>query len=300
LGLAVDPDGRLAPDARTVRKLLNRDVQALGALPLRRVRPGGWDNVTYRLGASHTVRLPSAGRYVAQVRRETLALELIAPRLPFEVPRTAATGEPGFGYPYPWSVRHWIDGQPPDRRRHGGLAGFGTQLARYLHALWSLPTDGGPLPGADNFYRGGDLRIYAPEVERCLQARGRDPDTVTFAAIWREAERACEIAAPTCWLHGDLAAPNMLLRDGNLAALIDFGQVAVGDPACDLAVFWTLLHGPGRVAFSAALETDDATWARARGWALWKALLVANDRKARPAAAGQAIRTLGELAAVGR
>jgi aminoglycoside phosphotransferase (APT) family kinase protein len=95
------------------------------------------------------------------------------------------------------------------------------------------------------------------------------------------------------WVHGDVTASNLLVRDGRLAAVIDFGCCAVGDPACDLVMAWTFFDDEERRHFRGELGLDDATWARGRGWALWKALLVAADEHSAGVRADAATRRFG-------
>jgi len=147
-------------------------------------------------------------------------------------------------------------------------------LARFLIALQGIDSSEGPTPGAHNFFRGGDLRTYDAETRKAISMLGGRLDSAGTTRIWESALSSKWERAPV-WLHGDVAAGNLLVRDGKLAAVIDFGNMAVGDPACDLAVAWTLFPGDARSTFRAMLPFDDASWARARGWALWKALIVA-------------------------
>ena len=130
---------------------------------------------------------------------------------------------------------------------------------------------GGPLAGAHSFHRGGDLGVYDADTRACLaDLRGTLP-VDRLAAVWDAARESAWDAAPV-WVHGDVAVGNLLVRRGRLSAVLDFGTSAVGDPACDLVIAWTFLPDAAREVFREAVALDDATWARARGWALWKAL----------------------------
>lgn len=240
------------------------------------VLPGGWDNRTFRLGDDLLVRLPSAERYVAQVGKEQRWLPRLAPQLPFPIPAPVAHGRPGAGYPWPWSVYRWIDGTPlvADKADLDRLA---VDLATFLAALRAVDVAGAPVAGAQNFHRGGDLSVYDGETRAAIAALRSDIDGTSATAVW-EAALSTRWQRPPVWVHGDIAAGNLLMRDGRLAAVIDFGSAAVGDPACDLAIAWTAFAGSSRSRFRAAVGLDAATWARARGWTLWKALITCAGR----------------------
>jgi aminoglycoside phosphotransferase (APT) family kinase protein len=152
------------------------------------------------------------------------------------------------------------------------LPEFAAALAQFLVALQHIDPAGGPPPGAHNFFRGGSLTVYNAETRNSILALNGRIDTGLAAEVWETAINAKWRGRPV-WVHGDVAAGNLLLKQGRLNAVIDFGSSGVGDPACDLTIAWTLLSGPSRGAFRTALALDSAAWARARGWALWKALI---------------------------
>jgi aminoglycoside phosphotransferase (APT) family kinase protein len=253
-------------------------------LPVTPVEISGWDNRTFRLGDAMSVRLPSAGVYVAAVAKEHEWLPRLAPLLPRPVPEPLALGAPGLGYPWPWSVRRWIAGRPAAPGRIGDPVAFARDLAAFLRALNRVDPAGGPLAGAHSFHRGGDLRVYDAETRATAEALGDRFDADRVLAVWESALAATWTGRPV-WFHGDVAAGNLLVDgSGRLTAVIDFGTSGVGDPACDLVVAWTLLEGPARTAFREAMAADPATWARGRGWALWKALITVAAAPGSPAA----------------
>lgn len=274
-------DDRLDISDATVRALLRRDAVDLADLPLERLVPGGWDNRSFRLGDGYVLRFPAAARYAAQVAREARWLPVLAPKLPLAVPQTVCTGCPGFGYPFPWAVRRWIEGTVagPEQARDPA---FAATLADGLTALQGVPSEGGPAPGVENFHRGGELRVYRGETAAALDRIGASG--AGGASVWATAE-AADAAGQPRWVHGDVAPSNLLLRRRRLVALIDFGQMAVGDPACDLTIAWTFFEGPARQVFMARMDASEADWARARGWALWKAAITLAGGK--PAPPGQ-------------
>ena len=167
---------------------------------------------------------------------------------------------------------HWIPGEPASAGTIGDLTTFAVDLAAFLVALRGVDATTGPAAGTHNFFRGGPLEVYADETLRAVDTLGGAVPRDAALAVW-EAAMATTWRADPVWVHGDVAAGNLLVRDGQLAAVIDFGSSGVGDPACDTVIAWTLLSGASRAAFRAALRLDEATWARGRGWALWKALI---------------------------
>ncbi|GAB2672839.1 aminoglycoside phosphotransferase family protein [Saccharopolyspora gloriosae] len=243
-----------------------------GGLPVTPVEVDGWDNRTYRLGERMTVRLPTAPEYEAAIHKEHHWLPLLAPSLPVAIPEPLAKGEPGCGFPRSWSIRRWLDGATAAPGRIADLTSFAVSVAEFLSALHRIDASGGPPPGAHNFHRGAPPAHYDGETRAALAELDGRIDVDAVAAVWDAALDSTWGGDPV-WFHGDVAVGNLLVRDGRLSAVIDFGSCGVGDPACDLVIAWTLFTGASRDAFRAAVGLDDATWARARGWALWKALI---------------------------
>jgi aminoglycoside phosphotransferase (APT) family kinase protein len=259
-------------DASLVRRLVTTQFPHWAHLPIRPVEPGGWDNRTFHLGEEMTARLPSAAAYALQVEKEHRWLPRLAPHLPLPIPVPLAMGQPADRYPWHWSVYRWLDGEIATSERIADLQQFARDLAHFLVALYRIDPSGGPPPGPHNFFRGGPLTVYDGETRKAIAALEGAIDTDAATAVWEEA-LAAEWRDSPVWVHGDVAAGNLLVEQGRLSAVIDFGTSGVGDPACDLAIAWTLFTGESREVFRAALPLDDATWARGRGWTLWKALI---------------------------
>jgi aminoglycoside phosphotransferase (APT) family kinase protein len=284
-------------DVALVRKLIATQFPQWANLPIRPVAFGGWDNRTFHLGDEMTVRLPSAEGYAAQVAKEQRWLPWLAPQLPLPIPAPLAMGVPSEAYPWHWSVYRWIEGEHATHDRITDLAAFAAALGQFLHALQQVDATGGPPAGEQSFYRGGSLTVYDAETRRALALLDGKIDTVLAHEIWETALRT-EWQGPPAWVHGDVAAGNLLVKDGRLHAVIDFGCSAIGDPACDLVIAWTFLSGESRAAFRSALPLDDGTWARGRGWALWKALIVVSGiAQTTPLETSKAQRTIDELLA---
>ncbi|MEV0611208.1 aminoglycoside phosphotransferase family protein [Polymorphospora rubra] len=291
------PDGRAGIDAALVRHLIAAQFPQWSDLPVAPVEVDGWDNRTYRLGDDMTVRLPTAAGYVPAVAKENEWLPRLAPALPVAVPPVLAIGEPAAGYPFPWSVRGWLPGETADRARIDDLPGFAVAVAGFVRALHRCDTTGGPAAGEHSFWRGAPPTHYDGQTRRCLAALAGYVDTAHAAAVW-DAALASPFTGVPVWFHGDIASGNLLAVDGKLAAVIDFGTSGVGDPACDLVIAWTMFSGASRVAFREAVDLDDGTWARARGWALWKALLVMTESlDTDPERVGVNERVVGEVLA---
>lgn len=260
-------------DAALVRRLFAGQFPQWGSLPVEPVELDGWDNRTFRLGEQLSMRLPSAAAYASQVQKEHRWLPRLAPHLPLPIPAPVAMGAPSHGYPWHWSVYRWIDGAPATSERIADLRQFATALGRFLVALGHVDPTDGPRPGPHNFHRGGPLATYDRQTRAAIADLHGRIDTEAATAAW-EAALAASWHGPPVWFHGDVSYGNLLVVDGRLRAVIDFGTSGVGDPACDMAIAWTLFEGGSRLAFRAAVAADDAMWARGRGWTLWKALIV--------------------------
>jgi aminoglycoside phosphotransferase (APT) family kinase protein len=263
-------------DAGLARRLVDRQFPQWAGLPISPVEVDGWDNRTFRLGPELTVRLPSGAWYAQQVAKEQRWLPVLAPQLPLPIPEPVAQGSPDEGYPYPWSVYRWLEGELAAGAEIDDLEAFATDLAGFLRALARVDPTGGPAPGEHNFFRGGPLATYEQETLDAIDALGEAIPRAGVERVWADAMATRWERAPV-WLHGDVAATNLLVRDGRLGAVLDFGTSGIGDPACDIAIAFTFLSGAARERFRAELGADDGTWARGRGWSLWKALITLRD-----------------------
>jgi aminoglycoside phosphotransferase (APT) family kinase protein len=271
-------DGRGGIDAGLVRRLVKAQFPQWADLPVEPVKTDGWDNRTYRLGSSMTVRLPSAAAYAPAVDKEEEWIPRLAPFLPVPVPELLGKGVPGEGYDFHWSVRRWLVGEASSLERISDLTAFAVGVGEFLLALQACDATGGPVPGGHNFHRGGPPAYNDSETRAALVALDGQVDVAAAREVW-EAALASSFNGPPVWFHGDIASGNLLVRDGELSAVIDFGTSGVGDPACDLVIAWTMFSGASREAFRRTVDADAGTWARARGWALWKALIVMADGK---------------------
>ena len=284
-------------DVSLVRRLVAVQFPQWADLPIKPVEASGVDNRTFHLGEDMAVRLPSGPWYALQVEKEQKWLPKLAPLLPLPIPVPLAMGLPAEGYPWHWSVYRWLGGETASSERIADLRQFATELAQFLVALQRIDATGGPLPGRHNFFRGGPLTVYDAETRQAIAALDGKIDTDATSEVWEVALKATWRGSPV-WFHGDVAGGNLLVKEGRLSAVIDFGISGVGDPSCDLAIAWTFFGGESRDAFRAALQLDDATWARGRGWALWKALItLAGHTDTNPLEAGRARRVIDEVLA---
>ena len=272
MGKNLHVDGRAGIHAGLVKRLVAAQFPEWDDLHIAPVAVDGWDNRTYRLGDEMTVRLPTAEGYAPAIDKEHRWLPVLAPLLPIAVPMPLAKGVPGEGYPFNWSIRGWLEGETSSLDRIDDMCGFAASVAGFLRALQRVNGTDGPRAGAHSFYRGAWPGHYDEETLRSLTILEGRIDTERAAAVW-EAALEATWHGPPVWFHGDIASGNLLVRDGRLVAVIDFGTSGVGDPACDLVIAWTMFSADSRETFRRAVDQDSATWARARGWALWKALI---------------------------
>src|SRR5258708_10980104 len=270
-------DGGATPliiDETLVRALVSDQFAKWAHLPIRRVARGGWDNRSFQLGDDMVVRLPSAAPFAAQVEKEQRWLPVLASSLSYPIPTPLGLGTPARGYPWKWSIYRWLGGENVEPTSVADSTAFATDVAAFLAELHRIEATEGPQPGPHNFYRGGTLSTYDAEVRESIGRLESQIDTDAATAMWESAIRTVWVGTPI-WVHGDISLGNLLMLDGRLTGVLDFGSLAVGDPACDLSIAWTVFRGEARRAFRARLQFDAGTWLRARAWVLWKALIVA-------------------------
>ncbi|WP_055697342.1 aminoglycoside phosphotransferase family protein [Streptomyces silaceus] len=270
-------------DAGLVRRLLAEQFPQWAGLPVAPVPRPGMDNATFRLGDDLSVRLPGHSRWIGQVEREQRWLPWLAPRLPLTVSTPVAQGRPGQGYPFPWSVYRWLEGEVATTDGLADPVRTATELGAFVRALQKADPTDGPAPNLSNAFRGERVGTECDSLAADSLVRAKIAkldgivDTGAVTAVWEAALAAPAWDRDPVWLHGDLATGNLLAVDGHLSAVIDFGTLAVGDPACDLIPAWMFLPPSARDAFRAAVDMDEATWARARGLALAGSLPVPDD-----------------------
>ena len=261
-------DDELETDASLVGRLLAAQFTHWADLPIEPVQSSGTDNAIYRLGDDMAVRLPRIHWATGQPELEHEWLPRLAPHLPLAIPVPLAQGAPGEGYPWQWSIHRWLGGETATLERIADPDSFAKELAEFVTALQRIDAKDGPPAG-----RGVPLAMRDAPTRAAIEELHGMVDTDAMTAMWDAALQIPEWNGPDVWIHGDLAPGNLLVVDGRLSAVIDFGCLGVGDPACDAIVAWNLLTAETRNAYRAALRVDDDTWDRGRGWALSVALI---------------------------
>jgi aminoglycoside phosphotransferase (APT) family kinase protein len=258
-----------------VRALLRAQHPAWAELPIEPVDAAGTEHASFRLGSRMVLRIPRTATAARRLEKEWTWLPRLAPTLPLEVPAPLARGSPGEGLPWSWAVYRWIDGRPAAFRDLTDPVHAAVTLATFVAAMGRIVATDGPPPGEHNFGRGAPLRTRDEATRRAVAELRAEIDESRVLRAWERASSAPTPESAPTWIHGDLLPGNILVRAGAVSAVIDFGGLGVGDPACDLIVAWSLLRGRSRAAFRAALAVDDATWERGRGWALSIGLIAA-------------------------
>jgi aminoglycoside phosphotransferase (APT) family kinase protein len=255
-------------DAGLVQRLLAAQFPQWSDLPLEPLQSSGIDSALYRLGDDKVVRLPRIQAAAGQVDKENQWLPKLAPLVTLPIPVPLAKGTRGEGFPWSWSVYRWIEGETATIERIANLKQAATEMAQFIAALHGIDAAGGPTPGHHNSFRGVPLATRDAATRTAISNLRGTLNEGAMNAAWDAALNAPVWNRPPVWIHGDLQPGNLLIQGGRLNAVIDFGCLGVGDPACDLMVAWNLFNAESREVLRAALKVDEATWARGRGWAL--------------------------------
>ncbi|PZS28878.1 MAG: phosphotransferase [Pseudonocardiales bacterium] len=282
-------------DAGLVRRLLAGQLPQWADLPIAPVVSYGTDHDIYRVGDHLAARLPRIGWATEQAAKEAVWLPRLAPHLPLAIPVPVALGHPAEDYPFDWSVYEWLPGENANATI-GDLAQAAVDLAAFVRALRQVDTSGAhPRPPHG---RGGPLAEGDEQVRRSIAELGDRIDGPAALRSWEESLDAAPWAAADVWVHGDLLPGNLLVVDGRLSAVIDFGGLNVGDPACDLQPAWNVFTSSGRSRFRAELGVDHASWLRGRGWTLYQAVsALPYYWDTNPGIVGQAAHALAEVLA---
>ncbi|MGZ4385445.1 MAG: aminoglycoside phosphotransferase family protein [Gaiellaceae bacterium] len=251
-------------DEPLVRRLLAQQFPEWADRTLSRVEPGGTVHTIFRLGDDLSLRLRRRDGPTEPGSKELEWLPRLAPLLPLEIPVPVVQGRPSREYPWFWDVFTWVEGKTTPVEEIDAV-GAALDLAALVEALQRVDPADAPLG------RGIPLAARDEETRYWLARFDGEP---AVTAEWERALAAPTWDGPPVWHHGDLDVRNWLVRDGRISAVIDWGSMGVGDPACDVMVAWKLHSPDARDAFREALSTDDATWERARGWVLSQAVAV--------------------------
>jgi len=264
-------DEEVEVDDSVVARLLEAQAPDLADLPLSRIEAWGTDHAIFRLGDDLSMRVPKIGWAANQGRKEDRWLGALAPHLPVDVPVPVLVGEPGFGYPYQWYVSPWLDGVNPSPDGQTDLVQLALDLAAFVHALQAVDATGAPEPRGGR--RGGPLAAADSSTREAAEGLRGETDVDALLAVWDAGLAAPVYDGPPLWAHGDLSDGNLLVRNGRLSGVIDWGSSIAGDPAVELMVAWNLFDRPAREAYREALGfVDDAMWVRGRAWAVSAAI----------------------------
>lgn len=258
-----EPRAEVDIDHDLVRSLLSEQHPDLAGLPLIEVG-SGWDNAIFRLGSDLCVRLPRRAASVPLISHEQRWLSEIAPRLTLPIPTPVRIGTPGNRYPWPWSVTPWFTGSTAETLGPEEKPAAARQLGEFLVELHQPAPPDAP----SNPFRGVPLIDRNERMQERLIALDDSVDSKSVGVTWEALISTPPWFAQPVWLHGDLHPMNIVMNDGRVVAVIDFGDLCAGDPATDLAVAWMLFDKPSREEFRRAAQVDADTWLRARAWAL--------------------------------
>jgi aminoglycoside phosphotransferase (APT) family kinase protein len=264
---------QLAVSAGTVRELVGAQFPAWRRLTVRAVKPAGTVNAIFRIGDELVARFPLSPGSAASVRRrlesEVAAARQLAGRTRFATPEPVAIGEPGAGYPLPWTVQTWLPGVTAAEDDPGGSVAFAHDLAEFISGVRAISTGGRVFGGSG---RGGDLRSHDGWMQTCFERSGQLLDVPRLRRIWEAMRQLPRGTAGDVMSHGDLIPGNLIVSAGRLAGILDTGDVAPADPALDLVAAWHLLEDGAREALRGDLSCGDLEWERGRAWAFEQAM----------------------------
>ena len=257
---------------KLVEKLIKEQFPCYSEFKIKIVEKSGHDNRTFHLGEKMSVRLPSRKEYSGQVEKEARWLPIFKDKITINIQSPIKQGKPNKDYPFKWSINEWIEGETVNYKTVKDLNTLAIDIAKFLKELQAIDASEGPKGGLHNYYRGCSLEIYEEETLEAIEKLKNIFDKELLMKIWNKA-RESEYYENGVWIHGDMAINNLLVLNGRLKAVIDFGVLGVGDPACDYVLAWTFFKKDSRRTFLWAINSDRNTINRAKGWALWKALI---------------------------
>ena len=254
-------------DAKAARTIINAQFPEYRSLPLEPIVSGGTDNTMFRLGEALCARFPKREEAVPQIEKEQSWLPQLTP-LPLKIPSPVGRGIASAAFPYAWSVYEWLPGKSLVESTIEDWSETASTLAHFILALQAKDASSAPLAGAQNNYRGVALEKRDELTKAAISGLADEYSEVALRRVWNAALRTPKHAGAPVWLHGDLQGGNILVENGRLSAVIDFGLSGVGDPACDLMVAWSVLPSAARRVFKEGVAVPEDTWKRGLGWAL--------------------------------
>jgi aminoglycoside phosphotransferase (APT) family kinase protein len=268
-------DNEQEVDTALVQSLLKEQCPQWADLELNPILSSGTDNALFRLGNKYVVRIPriewSPGSVSSGVNKEYLWVPQLAQHLKIPISEPVFRGKSNEAYPWPWSITKWNNGHNPDFEKENEYDKLAVDLAYFLNELHSIKLpEVGPLSR-----RGIPLKELDSETKGALKALDDDMDTKPLTLLWEKLSHTPHWDKSPVWMHGDLLPGNILIQNNRLSAVIDFADVGLGDPACDLIVAWSLLNANSRAIFRNHLvNIDEHTWQRGKGWALSIAVII--------------------------
>jgi aminoglycoside phosphotransferase (APT) family kinase protein len=261
-------EGEIDIDTLLVKQLLTEQFPHLANKLLTVVRSTGTVNAIYRLGDDLYVRLPRLEEWAESIDNEWTWLPKLAPHISLTIPKPIVRGKPTNWYPCPWAIYHWIKGSlyQDDLIRDERQVAY--DLVNFILELRSIDSLGAP--------RGGRRPLVELDAETrsAIESSRGVIDTEAVPEAWARSLESTPWDGKPVWIHGDLLKSNLLVQGGRLCAVLDFGGVGIGDPAADVVPAWSVFNKIGRETFRQALDVDDDTWSRARGYALHQALMI--------------------------
>ncbi len=285
-------DGEFFIDDALVRHLVDTQFPQWSSLSMARVASSGTVHTIHRLGSTMAVRLPRHPRFTAALEREAAVLPRLAALLPLPIPEVIAVGEPTNRFPSTWAILRWIDGATAATTDFSNPVAAAARLAEFVGAMQAIDLPGETSPNR----RGGHLAAADAWTRQSIDAVADEFDRATLVGIWESALEARPWDGSAAWIHGDLMPGNLIVSGGELSAVIDFGECAIGNPTVDLIAGWWVFDRSGRNRFREAAGADRDAWSRARGWALSGAVgALAYYRRTNRSFAAMARRTLREV-----
>ena len=290
--MAADP---FAIDTSFATRLVAARFPDRAALPLVPLDTPGTDNEVFRLGERACLRMPRRTSADRQLVKEAEWLPRLAP-LTLEVPKPLELTGPFAPYPFHAAIYEWLPGASALDAPPGDMTAAAQALGRFVAALRERPAEGGPAAGAQNQYRGTPLSLRDGLTRNALARLGDLVDAGRLSRLWTTCLTAPPHPGPDMWLHGDLHGGNLIVRDGALTGVIDFGLLGIGDPAADLIVAWSFLDDATRTVFRETTGAGQDEWRRGQGWALSTAAIALDYyRDTNPVLSGLSLRALREL-----
>ena len=285
-------EGEMEINIALVRRLMREQFPALADREISLVRSTGTVNAMFRLGTDLCVRLPRLERWAAGIENEWAWLPELALHISLHIPKPIVMGKPGQGFPCSWAVYEWIKGEPYQEDLINDERQTAADLVNFILELRSADQQGAP--------RGGRRPLWELDADTrsAIEASHGMIDTEAASAAWARSLESPPWDGEPVWIHGDLLKSNLLVQDGRLCAVIDFGGVGIGDPAMDVVPAWSVFNTAGREVFRQGLDVNDDTWSRARGYALHQAvMIIPYYAKTNPAFVAMAKRTVNEVLA---